>query len=51
MAEHTTVVTEEETPEAFFEDRMRFWVAFARFAQITVALVVATLLFLVLFVY
>ena len=51
MSEQTTVVTQEETPEAFLADRQRFWLSFTHFTQATVAAVVLILLGLVWFVY
>ena len=51
MSEHTTVVTEVETPEAFLADRQRFWQSWTHFIVATIAAVVLILLGLVVFVY
>lgn len=44
MAEQTTIVTGAETPEAFVDDRQKFWVSFTRFTMGAVAGIVILLL-------
>jgi hypothetical protein len=51
MSEHTTVVTEQETPEAFLADRQRFWTSFTHFVLATLAGVLLILIGLAVLVY
>ena len=50
MAEHaTTVISETETPEAFFEDRERFWHTFMGLVAGAVVVVIISLILMAIF--
>ena len=50
MAEQaTTVISETETPEAFFEDRERFWHTFTGLVAGAVVVVIITLILMAVF--
>jgi hypothetical protein len=50
MADQTaTVISETERPEAFLEDRVRFWHTFTRLITVSVVIVVVLLIFMAIF--
>ena len=49
MAEHTTIVTDAETPEAFLESREQFWKSWTNFVVLATSTVVLILILLAVF--
>ncbi|MGH7041414.1 MAG: hypothetical protein ACREFY_04695 [Acetobacteraceae bacterium] len=49
MAQHPIMVSGEETPDAFFRDRQRFWHSWTRFVVGVVTFVVILLILMVVF--